>query len=151
MTPEQVKRIKEQVQFAKTITDEKQKAEAFELIAQQRDEMMLDCFSKQSERIKNVIKQNEQFEHDIHNIKEDLVDIKKNLKDNVQAITTDLETNVTSLKTDLKPLTIMYNDYIKRKAERNGMYKLMKFLKVAGVTLGSAGSTGLILKLLEIF
>jgi hypothetical protein len=59
MTSDQVKRIKEQVLFAKTITDEKQRAEAFELISQQRDEMLLDCFRKQSERIKNVVAQNE--------------------------------------------------------------------------------------------
>lgn len=69
-----------------------------------------------------------------------MTDIKINLKGNVETI-----------KSDLKPLNIMYNDYVKRKAERNGMYKLIKFLKIAGVTLGSAGSTGLILKLLEIF
>lgn len=144
MTSDQVKRIKEQVLFAKTITDEKQRAEAFELISQQRDEMLLDCFRKQSERIKNVVAQNEQFEADIHDIHDELNEIKKQLNSD----TTLLKDKIESLE---KPLNVIYNDFIKRKAERHGMVKLIKVLKIAGVTLGSLGSTGFILKLLEVF
>lgn len=81
MTKEDVERIKQQVAFANTITDEKQRHEAFELIAQQRDEIMLDCFSKQSERIKSVVAQNIEFQHEITEIQQSLNRIETNIEE----------------------------------------------------------------------
>jgi uncharacterized protein YPO0396 len=129
MTQEQVQHIKQQVAFAKTLTDEKQRHEAFELISQQRDEIMLDCFRKQSERIKNVVKQNELFEADINEIKMTLKEIKE----------------------DLGPLKNMKSTYDRKRYEKDGMIKFLSALKIVGITGGSAGLGAGLLKLIQIF
>lgn len=128
MTKEDVDRIKQQVAFANTITDEKQRHEAFELIAQQRDEIMLDCFSKQSERIKSVVAQNIEFQHEI----------------------TEIQQSLNRIETSLCPLQKCYQRQQNVKQQKVGMIKLLEILKYVGIFGGSTAVSGGIIKLLEI-
>lgn len=128
MTKEDVDRIKQQVAFANTISDEKKRHEAFELIAQQRDEIMLDCFSKQSDRIKSVVAQNIEFQHEIGEIKSTLKRI----------------------ESSLCPLQKCYTQQQNAKMQKKGMIKLLEVLKYIGTFGGSTAVAGTILKLLEI-
>lgn len=128
MTRDDVDRIKQQVAFANTITDEKQRHEAFELIAQQRDEIMLDCFSKQSERIKSVVAQNIEFQHEI----------------------TEIQQSLNRIETSLCPLQKCYQRQQNVKQQKVGMIKLLEILKYVGIFGGSTAVSGGIIKLLEI-
>lgn len=128
MTKEDVDRIKQQVAFANTITDEKQRHEAFELIAQQRDEILLDCFSKQSDRIKSVVAQNIEFQHEISEIQQSL----------------------NRIETSLCPLQKCYQRQQNAKQQKVGMIKLLEVLKYIGIFGGSTAVSGGIIKLLEI-
>lgn len=128
MTKEDVDRIKQQVAFANTITDERQRHEAFELIAQQRDEILLDCFSKQSDRIKSVVAQNIEFQHEI----------------------TEIQQSLNRIETSLCPLQKCYQRQQNAKQQKVGMIKLLEVLKYIGIFGGSTAVSGGIIKLLEI-
>lgn len=128
MTQDDIRHIHEQTEFAKTISDPNERETAFHLIAQQRDDLLLECFSKQSDRIKSVVAQNIEFQHEIGEIK----------------------TTLNRIESSLCPLQKCYIQQQNRKQQKLGMIKLFEVLKYIGIFGGSTAVSGGILKLLEI-
>lgn len=128
MTQDDIRHIHEQTEFAKTISDPQQRETAFHLIAQQRDDLLLECFSKQSERIKSVVAQNIEFQHEI----------------------TEIQQSLNRIETSLCPLQKCYQRQQNVKQQKVGMIKLLEILKYVGIFGGSTAVSGGIIKLLEI-
>lgn len=128
MTQDDIRHIREQTEFAQTISDPKERETAFHLIAQQRDDLLLECFSKQSERIKAVVAQNVEFQHEITEIKSTL----KRIEDS------------------LCPLQRCYRSRQNEEQQKKGMMKLISVLKYLGLTSGTGAGAAIILKLFEL-
>ena len=124
MTEENVKHWKEQLEFAKTIKDPERKQEFLTLLQQQKDEQLLECFTKQSARIKQLVKTVD--EHTI---------LLNKITDAIQVIQ--------------KQITIINEFITEQKSkidQQKGAVKLLKILKY----IVAAGGGAALLKILEV-
>ena len=124
MTEENVKHWKEQLEFAKTIKDPERKQEFLTLLQQQKDEQLLECFTKQSARIKQLVKTVD--EHTI---------LLNKITDAIQTIQ--------------KQITIINEFITEQKSkidQQKGAVKLLKILKY----IVAAGGGAALLKILEV-
>lgn len=124
MTEENVKHWKEQLEFAKTIQNPERKQEFLTLLQQQKDEQLLECFTKQSSRIKQLVKTVDEHTTLLNKITDSIEAIQKNLIEINQFII-----NQKSLQDQQK-----------------GAVKLLKFIKYIVAAGGGAG----LLKLIEV-
>jgi hypothetical protein len=131
MTEKDIKNIREQIEFANTIKDDHERQKAFTLISQQKNELLLDCFRKQSERIKQVVA-------DIEVSKKD----RKLLNDKLDILTEKIET----FSSSMKPLQQCYLHHQEINQQKKGMLKLLKIGKV----ILAAGGGAALLKVFEI-
>lgn len=124
MTEENVKHWKEQLEFAKTIQNPERKQEFLTLLQQQKDEQLLECFTKQSARIKQLVKTVD--EHTI---------LLNKITDAIQVIQ--------------KQITIINEFITEQKSkidQQKGAVKLLKILKY----IVAAGGGAALLKILEV-
>lgn len=124
MTEENVKHWKEQLEFAKTIQNPERKQEFLTLLQQQKDEQLLECFTKQSARIKQLVKTVD--EHTI---------LLNKITDAIQTIQ--------------KQITIINEFITEQKSkidQQKGAVKLLKILKY----IVAAGGGAALLKILEV-
>ena len=124
MTEENVKHWKEQLEFAKTIQNPERKQEFLTLLQQQKDEQLLECFTKQSARIKQLVKTVD--EHTI---------LLNKITDAIQVIQKQI-TTINEFITEQKS----------KIDQQKGAVKLLKILKY----IVAAGGGAALLKILEV-
>jgi hypothetical protein len=131
MTEKDIRNIKEQIEFANTIKDDSERQKAFTLISQQKNELLLDCFRKQSERIKQVVA-------DMETSKKD----RQILSTKIDNLTEKIE----SFSSTMKPLQQCYLHHQQINQQKKGMLKLLKIGKI----ILAAGGGATLLKVIEI-
>lgn len=131
MTEKDIRNIKEQIEFANTIKDDSERQKAFTLISQQKNELLLDCFRKQSERIKQVVA-------DMETSKKD----RQILSTKIDNLTEKIE----SFSSTMKPLQTCYLHHQQINQQKKGMLKLLKIGKI----ILAAGGGATLLKVIEI-
>lgn len=131
MTEKDIRNIKEQIEFANTIKDDYERQKAFTLISQQKNELLLDCFRKQSERIKQVVA-------DMETSKKD----RQILSTKIDNLTEKIE----SFSSTMKPLQQCYLHHQQINQQKKGMLKLLKIGKI----ILAAGGGATLLKVIEI-
>ena len=124
MTEENVKHWKEQLEFAKTIQNPERKQEFLTLLQQQKDEQLLECFTKQSSRIKQLVKTVDEHTTLLNKITDAIQLIQKQI--------TEINLFITDQKSKID--------------QQKGAIKLLKFIKYIVAAGGGAG----LLKLIEI-
>ena len=75
MTEEQIKTWRKHRDIAKKIEDPVQRQIALDKLYEEKDDLMQDCFYKQSKRIKEVVAMQEDLNKDLKQSKEKLTDI----------------------------------------------------------------------------
>lgn len=75
MTEEQIKTWRKHRDIAKKIEDPVQRQLALDKLYEEKDDLMQECFYKQSMRIKNVVAMQEDLKNDVKTSKEKLTDI----------------------------------------------------------------------------
>lgn len=131
MTEKDIRNIREQIEFANTIKDDSERQKAFTLISQQKNELLLDCFRKQSERIKQVV-----------------ADMETSKKDR-QILSTKIDNlaeKIESFSSTMKPLQQCYLHHQQINQQKKGMLKLLKIGKI----ILAAGGGATLLKVIEI-
>lgn len=131
MTEKDIRNIREQIEFANTIKDDSERQKAFTLISQQKNELLLDCFRKQSERIKQVVA-------DMETSKKD----RQILSTKIDNLTEKIE----SFSSTMKPLQQCYLHHQQINQQKKGMLKLLKIGKI----ILAAGGGATLLKVIEI-
>ena len=131
MTEKDIRNIREQIEFANTIKDDSERQKAFTLISQQKNELLLDCFRKQSERIKQVVA-------DMETSKKD----RQILSTKIDNLTEKIE----SFSSTMKPLQQCYLHHQELNQQKKGMLKLLKIGKI----ILAAGGGATLLKVIEI-
>ena len=131
MTEKDIRNIREQIEFANTIKDDSERQKAFTLISQQKNELLLDCFRKQSERIKQVVA-------DMETSKKD----RQILSTKIDNLTEKIE----SFSSTMKPLQQCYFHHQELNQQKKGMLKLLKIGKI----ILAAGGGATLLKVIEI-
>lgn len=79
MTEEQVNKWIKRRNDAKRIEDPVARSQALDLVYELRDEMQLDCFRKQADRIKKSLENDAQLARELRDVKADVDDIKQEL------------------------------------------------------------------------
>lgn len=139
MTEEQIKIWRQHRDIAKQIEDPVQRQLALDKLYEEKDDLMQECFQKQSARIKNVIVNQSEMKDDLVQLKGDLTQ----LDDNVKTV----NNNVLALGSQLKQNDIITYKLNEKEIEKRGMKKLIKILYY----IIAAGGGGLLIQLIQHF
>lgn len=139
MTEEQIKVWRQHRDIAKQIEDPVQRQLALDKLYEEKDDLMQECFQKQSTRIKNVIANQIEMKDDINQIKGDFI----TLNDNMEKVNNNILTIGDRLQKN-DNVTYKLNE---KEIEKRGMKKLIKILYY----IIAAGGGGLLIQLIQHF
>lgn len=139
MTEEQIKVWRQHRDIAKQIEDPVQRQLALDKLYEEKDDLMQECFQKQSARIKNVIANQIEMKDDINQIKGDFI----MLNDNMEKVNNNILTIGDRLQKN-DNVTYKLNE---KDIEKRGMKKLLKIIYY----IIAAGGSGLLINLIQHF
>ncbi len=139
MTEEQIKVWRQHRDIAKQIEDPVQRQLALDKLYEEKDDLMQECFQKQSTRIKNVIANQIEMKDDINQIKGDFI----TLNDNMEKVNNNILTIGDRLQKN-DNVTYKLNE---KDIEKRGMKKLLKIIYY----IIAAGGSGLLINLIQHF
>lgn len=140
MTEEQIKTWRKHRDIAKKIEDPVQRQIALDKLYEEKDDLMQDCFYKQSKRIKEVVAMQEDLNKDLKQSKEKLTDIDSSvneMKFGINVIKEQLQKN--------DDITYKLNEHA---IEVKGMKKVINLIWIIA-TSGGAGFLIWILNMLK--
>ena len=140
MTEEQIKTWRKHRDIAKKIEDPVQRQIALDKLYEEKDDLMQDCFYKQSKRIKEVVAMQESLNKDLKQSKEKLTDIDSSvneMKFGINVIKEQLQKN--------DDITYKLNEHA---IEVKGMKKVINLIWIIA-TSGGAGFLIWILNMLK--
>ena len=139
MTEEQIKVWRQHRDIAKQIEDPVQRQLALDKLYEEKDDLMQECFQKQSTRIKNVIANQIEMNDNINQIKDDVI----MLNDNMEKVNNNILTIGDRLQKN-DNVTYKLNE---KDIEKRGMKKLLKIIYY----IIAAGGSGLLINLIQHF
>lgn len=143
MTEEQIKVWRQHRDIAKQIEDPVQRQLALDKLYEEKDDLMQECFQKQSTRIKNVIANQIEMNDNINQIKDDVIMLNDNVNYNMKKVNNSILTLGDRLQKN-DNVTYKLNE---KDIEKRGMKKLLKIFYY----IIAAGGGGLLINLIQHF
>ena len=137
MTEEQIKTWRKHRDIAKKIEDPVQRQIALDKLYEEKDDLMQDCFYKQSKRIKEVVAMQEDLQKDLKQSKEKLTDIDSSMNE--------MKFGINVIKEKLQKnddITYRLNEHA---IEVKGMKKAIKLIWI----IATSGGAGILIWLIK--